>query len=83
MDTVYTKSSVKKLPTSLVASLDNNSVISFYTAVRVCPSNQNVIYHATKYLIYNVYFFAKVEAWLYSQGKITATNSEINYQTKM
>lgn len=28
---------------SVVASLDNNSVISSYTAVRACPSNQNII----------------------------------------
>lgn len=54
------------------------------------------LYHATKYIvlhisqnilyytIYNVYYSAKIEAWLYSQGKITtATKSEINSQTKM
>lgn len=70
MDSVHTKGSVKVLPTSLLL-LHQITILSFPpTQLSEHVPVIKTLYHATKYLIYNVYFSAKVEAWLYSQGKI-------------
>lgn len=81
---VHTKGNVKKLPPSLLL-LHQLTILSFpHTQLSERVPVIKMLYYATKYLIYNVYSSAKVEAWLYSQGKITTpTNTEINSQAKM